>query len=125
MENPRSTSPNSIMPPYDWLLRREAELDDLPTKLRVLKSLGTPYTQEEVDNAVSLAEAQAQAIAEEVVAQGGPDGLADKEITALVAFLQRLGTDLVAPGVDLPPAEDELEGHEVDEIQQTLDASTP
>ncbi|NBC17613.1 MAG: cytochrome-c oxidase, cbb3-type subunit II [Bacteroidetes bacterium] len=94
MEDPRSTSPNSIMPPYDWLLRKDATLSDLPTKLRTLKALGTPYSQDEIDNAVALAEAQAQEIADEVAAQGGPDGLADKEITALVAFLQRLGTDI-------------------------------
>lgn len=96
MADPRATSPRSIMPPYPWLLEKEVDLSDLPRKLRVLRSLGTPYTEAEQADAVALAEAQAREIAAEVAAQGGPEKLADKEIVALVAYLQRLGTDLQA-----------------------------
>ncbi len=94
MENPRSTSPRSIMPPYDWLLRRPMDIDNLPARLRALRRVGVPYTDAEIEQAVELAREQAAIIALEVEAQGGPAHLADKEITALVAFLQRLGTDL-------------------------------
>ncbi|SRR5690606_20642633 len=97
MEDPRSTSPRSIMPPYDWLLRREVDMDDLPARLRALRRVGVPYTDDEIENAVALAQAQAVEIATEVAQQGGPANLADKEITALVAFLQRLGTDIETP----------------------------
>ena len=93
MENPRSTSPASIMPTYAHLLRRPADLGDLQAKMRGLRRLGLPYTDAEIDDAVALARAQADSIATEVVEQGGPERLADKEIVALVAFLQRLGTD--------------------------------
>jgi cbb3-type cytochrome c oxidase subunit II len=94
MEDPRSTSPNSIMPPYPWLLTKEARLDNLPAKLRALQRLGTPYTDEEVQNAEAIAREQAAVIAAELVEQGGPEGLESKEIIALIAYLQRLGTDI-------------------------------
>lgn len=94
MENPRSTSARSIMPPYPWLLRKELDLNNLPRRLQVLETLGTPYTESEVAEARGLAWSQAQEIASEIETQGGPAGLADKEIVALIAYLQRLGTDL-------------------------------
>ena len=105
MENPRSTSPQSIMPPYPWLLTRRADYSGLPDHLRALRAVGLPYTDEEVANAAALAQAQADRIAADVAAQGGPDHLADKEITALIAFLQRLGTmgGPPAAGTPAPP----------------------
>jgi cytochrome c oxidase cbb3-type subunit I/II len=54
--------------------------------------LGVPYG-DAVNNAPDLARAQAAGIAAEIEAQGGPGGLGDKEIVAMVAYLQRLGTD--------------------------------
>ncbi|GIV58332.1 MAG: hypothetical protein KatS3mg042_1245 [Rhodothermaceae bacterium] len=96
MEDPRSTSPRSIMPPYPWLLEKTLDLSDLPAKLRSLRAVGVPYTDEEIAGAIEAARAQARAIAEDVAAQGGPAGLEEKEIVALVAYLQRLGQDLKA-----------------------------
>ena len=96
MENPRSTSPNSIMPPYPHMLENELDLSNLSTKLARLKTLGTPYDEDMVENAAEIARTEAEAIAREIEAQGGPAGLADKEIVALVAYLQRLGTDIQA-----------------------------
>jgi cbb3-type cytochrome c oxidase subunit II len=94
MENPRSTSKGSIMPPYPHLLERDVYLDDLPTKLATLRTLGTPYTDTEVENAVTLAEEQAATVAAAIEEQGGPASLEGKRIVALVAYLQRLGTDI-------------------------------
>lgn len=94
MEDPRSTSPNSVMPPYPWLLRKDARLDNLPAKLRALARLGTPYSEDEIANAETIAREQAAEIARDIVQQGGPEGLESKEIVALVAYLQRLGTDV-------------------------------
>ena len=93
MEDPRSTSPRSLMPPYPWLLTKRLKIDDVGTKLSVMRKVGVPYTDDEVSTAVESARAQANQIAEEIVQQGGPSGLADREIVALVAYLQRLGTD--------------------------------
>ncbi len=95
-EDPRSTSPKSIMPPYDWLLRKPLDLSNLSTKLSKLRAVGVPYTDAEIAGAVDAAKSQAKAIADEVASQGGPEGLQQKEVVALVAFLQRLGMDLKA-----------------------------
>lgn len=94
MENPRSTSPNSIMPPYDWLLRKELDFEGIPAKLSALQALGTPYSDSDVSNAAATARAQAEQIARNVAANGGPSDLQDKQIAAVVAYLQRLGSDL-------------------------------
>lgn len=96
MEDPRSTSPRSIMPPYDWLLRKKLDLSDLPSKISVLQRFGVTYSAAVQSDPIAVASAQAAAIATEVASQGGPDNLADKEIIAMVAYLQRLGTDLKA-----------------------------
>ncbi len=94
MEDPLSTSPQSIMPKYDWLLSKELDLSDTTAKLEVMAMLGVPYSIEEIDTAPDMATKQAAEIAAEIQAQGGPADLQDKEITALVAYLQRLGADL-------------------------------
>ncbi len=94
MENPRSTTPNSIMPPYAWLLEKELDLSNTQAKLEAQMMLGVPYTPAQADNALQSAQDQAKAIADEVAAQGGPQGLENKQIVALVAYLQRLGVDI-------------------------------
>lgn len=101
MEDPRSTSPRSIMPPYPWMLTKTLDLSDLPAKMQTLQRLGVPYTDAEIASAVADAQAQARAIADDVVSQSGPAGLADKEITAMVAYLQRLGTDIHPENVSM------------------------
>ena len=104
MEDPRSTSKGSIMPPYPHLLEKEIDFDGLTAKLRTLKRLGTPYAEETIENAAAIARTQAKAIATEVEEQGGPTDLEDKKIMALVAYLQSLGTD-VAAASDAGPAD--------------------
>jgi cytochrome c oxidase cbb3-type subunit I/II len=94
MENPRSTSPGSIMPNYDWLLTNELDLSSTNDKLEVMAMLGVPYSLEQIDGGQDAARKQAAEIAAGVEAQGGPSGLADKEIVAMVAYLQRLGADI-------------------------------
>lgn len=103
MEDPRSTSPASIMPPYPWLLTRDVDYSNLPRRIEVLQSLGHPYSDDVIADAVGAAQAQAETIAADIAAQGGPDGLTDKEIVALVAYLQSLG---VAPTADAPTADE-------------------
>jgi cytochrome c oxidase cbb3-type subunit I/II len=94
MEDPRATTPQSIMPAYPWLLRRAVDWDSLGARVKAQVSLGVAYRPDEVARATELARQQAAAIARQVVEQGGPPGLDDKEIVALVAYLQRLGTDI-------------------------------
>jgi cytochrome c oxidase cbb3-type subunit I/II len=59
-----------------------------------------PYSEAELANGVENAKAQAADIAGKIVAQGGPKGLEDKDVVAVIAYLQRIGTDLFAK----PPA---------------------
>ena len=94
MDDPRSTVKQSLMPPYPHLLKRELDLSKTQAKVNAMAMLGVPYSQVELQSAYAMATSQAQAIADEVKAQGGPADLHDKEIVALVAYLQRLGQDI-------------------------------
>jgi cytochrome c oxidase cbb3-type subunit I/II len=91
MIDPREVTPNSLMPKYDWLAKNRIELDTLRRKLQVMQQLGVPYNSYEIDHAAELASVQAKAIAEGLQAQGAPAGLENREIVALIAYLQSLG----------------------------------
>lgn len=94
MEDPRSVVAQSLMPSYPWLLNQKTDVQILPRKLEVLSRLGHPYSAEEIENAVALAEEQAKKIAAELHRSGVPLAIYDKKIVALIAYLQRLGTDI-------------------------------
>jgi hypothetical protein len=94
MAQPRSTTPGSIMPRYPHLLTSAFDTSLIGSKMRALRAVGVPYTDGEIETAVAAMQTQAKVITAEVEAQQGPAGLADKEITALAAYLQRLGTDI-------------------------------
>ena len=94
MRDPRRLAPGSIMPAYPWMLEDELDFAAAGPRVNALALLGVPYTDQERAEAEALARAQAERIAHDVVAQGGPEGLETKEIMALVAYLQRLGTDI-------------------------------
>ncbi len=121
MEDPRSTSPNSIMPRYPWLLTQRLDLDDLARRMRTVRAIGLPYADAQIERAVADARAQAAAIAAEVAEQGGPEHLGDREI---VAYLQRLGT-MHAPPAEGAPAERDLETHEGEEALGTMQGEQP
>ncbi len=103
MQNPASVTPQSIMPPYPWLLTDDLAWDTIPAHLRAQVTLGVPYGAAEQRDAIALAKQQAGAIAADIVKQGGPKGLEGKKIVALVAYLQRLGMDIKAVPL-APPA---------------------
>jgi cytochrome c oxidase cbb3-type subunit I/II len=94
MEDPRSTTPQSIMPAYPWLQKDPIDWVSLARGVSAQTSLGVPYTQDEVRQAVDLARGQAQGIARAIAQQGGPAGLENTKVVALIAYLQRLGTDI-------------------------------
>ena len=95
MMDPRSTTPGSIMPAYPWLYSNDLNISKTTKKLRAMLTLGVPYTEEQINNAPNDLKAQAQNIANDLASQGVSDsqGLADKQIVALIAYLQRLGMD--------------------------------
>ncbi|MEL7247529.1 MAG: cytochrome-c oxidase, cbb3-type subunit I [Bacteroidota bacterium] len=95
MYDPTSTSPGSIMPPYPWMIERDIDFGLTEAKLKTLKVLGTPYSDEYIDKAIEDAQAQAATIAASLNNDGiEMEGLENKEIVALIAYLQRLGTDI-------------------------------
>ncbi|MEC9131661.1 MAG: cytochrome-c oxidase, cbb3-type subunit II, partial [Verrucomicrobiota bacterium] len=93
MENPRSTSQGSIMPNYDFLLTTKLSTLDTKAKIKAMQTLGVPYSREDIENAVKDLKNQAKQIGDGLAAQGVLDS-EDKEIVALIAYMQRLGTDI-------------------------------
>lgn len=97
MEDPRSISVGSNMPNYPWLLTNSTDVAALPTKLSVQRTLGVPYpnwTPEQIDARVNE---QAKGIAADLKAAGAYVA-PEKEIVALIAYLQVLGkSESLAP----------------------------
>ena len=91
MNDPRSVTPNSIMPTYGWLFQGDIDFLILRKKLSIQRFLGTPYSETEVADADRMAEKQAKEIAVGLEAQGAAPGMERKEIVALIAYLQALG----------------------------------
>ena len=102
MMDPRSTSEGSIMPMYPWLIKNQLDYSMLEAKLKALKTLGVPYTDEEIAGAKASLEAQAKSIEHslhqdpEFVKNYATSNIQEKEIVALIAYLQRLGMDIKA-----------------------------
>jgi cytochrome c oxidase cbb3-type subunit 2 len=103
MRDPRSVVPESIMPPYAFLERTPLEVDVVEGRLRALRRLGTPYTDEMIENARNDVFTQLDPFAADYDAflaryPGAPvrdfDGDPDmvSELDALIAYLQVLGT---------------------------------
>lgn len=95
MLDPTSMSPNSIMPPYSWLLDDDLNTSLLSGKIKAMKTLGVPYPEGYEDKAIDDLNKQA----EEITANLKKDGIetaSNKEIIALIAYLQRMGKDIKA-----------------------------
>ena len=71
--NPRDVVPESIMPAYPWLDRTPLDASNIQRKMRALRALGHPYTDEEIANAPKELEGKT-------------------EMDAIIAYLQGLGT---------------------------------
>lgn len=93
--DPNSTSPGSIMPAYDWFVRKKVNLDRIPAKIRTLQRLGVPYPEGFDQIALQDYEAQARKIADGLNASGF-EVTWDSHMVAMIAYMQRLGTDIQA-----------------------------
>jgi cytochrome c oxidase cbb3-type subunit I/II len=93
MNEPSSMSPGSIMPKYSWLLTNDLNVSLTATKISAMRTLGVPYPAGYEQRANEDLSAQAQQIAEDIQKAGAPAD-PQKEIIALIAYLQRLGTDI-------------------------------
>jgi cytochrome c oxidase cbb3-type subunit I/II len=95
MYDPQSMSPGSIMPPYPWLIEDELNTEYTAAKLKTLVTLGTPYESSIVEDPLTSLKQQAKGIADNLRKDGLVQAdLEKKEIIALIAYLQRLGTDI-------------------------------
>lgn len=112
MYDPQSTSSGSIMPGYKWLITNEDDRSNIENKMEAMVKLGVPYTEAEIANAQASMEEQAAQIQKNLY--NDPDFVAsyeadkkyaeenglefvemkDREIVALIAYIQRLGTDI-------------------------------
>lgn len=91
---PQEVTAGSIMPRYPWLFETKTDYKTLIKKLTVLKSLGVPYKQEEIDGAVELAQAQALSLTQDLNQTGSVSmEMQNREVIALIAYIQRLGID--------------------------------
>ena len=93
MLEPESMSPGSLMPAFPWLISNDLNTDHIAGKIRVMQQLGVPYPAGYDRQAQDDLERQASNIAESLKTSG-VDASADKEIIALIAYLQRLGIDI-------------------------------
>ncbi len=108
MIDPKGLSPGSIMPAYPWLRDDNLNTSLLVKKISAMRKLGVPYMPGYEDIAMEELNKQSRVIAEDIVknmpemALNGmsPEAktkeLQQKEIIALIAYLQRLGTDIKA-----------------------------
>lgn len=93
MLDPTSMSPGSIMPSYPWLLDNDLDTGSTGAKIRAMQTLGVPYPAGFDKTANKALMVQADSIAADLK-KDGIETLSDKEIVALIAYLQRLGTDI-------------------------------
>jgi cytochrome c oxidase cbb3-type subunit I/II len=93
MQDPTSMSPGSLMPTYPWFLTNDLNTGDLSSKIGALRTLGVPYPAGYEQRALEELRMQAEQIAVELQ-KGGAPAEPQKEIIALIAYLQRLGTDI-------------------------------
>ncbi len=93
MDDPRSTSPGSIMPRYSWLLTQKLDTSSLQARIHALRKVGVPYPDGYEQSAQKDLDAQAKKVAANLQS-GMVKAEPDREIIALIAYLQRLGTDI-------------------------------
>lgn len=103
---PKDVSPGSIMPAYTWLREDNLDLSLTAKKIRAMQTLGVPYAKGYDQKAVADLKKQAHEIALDIVNTTPKQALTgvnqaslvqdieQKEITALIAYLQRLGVDI-------------------------------
>lgn len=93
MMDPQTMSPGSVMPKYPWLATQDLDISLTAGKLKAMKKLGVPYTGKQIDQAGRDLEEQARTISNRLKEDGIAIGH-DKEMIAIIAYLQRLGTDI-------------------------------
>ncbi|NQX91606.1 MAG: cytochrome-c oxidase, cbb3-type subunit I [Flavobacteriales bacterium] len=113
MEDPQDISPGSIMPRYPWLITDDLDKSYSEAKITAMRKLGVPYEEGFEAEVLASMDAQSRGIAENILTDLSgenyePDALEalkEKEIVALIAYLQRLGSDIHKDTEELLTAE--------------------
>jgi cytochrome c oxidase cbb3-type subunit I/II len=93
LDDPQSVSTGSVMPSYSFLINNALDTGSTPAKIRAMQTLGVPYPA----GYDQLANADLTRQAEEIAGTLRKDSInvpASKEVIAVIAYLQRLGTDI-------------------------------
>ncbi|WP_299382097.1 cytochrome-c oxidase, cbb3-type subunit I [uncultured Lacinutrix sp.] len=116
--DPQSVSEGSIMPSYKWLIKNELDKGLTETKMEAMVTLGVPYTDEEIANAQDAMDKQGTKIeknlyndpdfaktyeADKKYAKENGEAfieMRNREVVAVIAYLQRLGTDIKIKNAD-------------------------
>lgn len=93
MIDPRTMSPGSIMPAYQWLAEQTLDVSNTKAKINAMRTLGVPYEAGYEERAEQDLHTQAKLISENLATEKIKLE-SDKELIALIAYLQRLGTDI-------------------------------
>lgn len=94
--NPQEISPGTVMPAYTWLLENKLDASQTKAKIKAMRTLGVPYPEGyEKEQAIKDLHQQANEIAATIT-----DAESDKEVIAIIAYLQRLGTDIMPKEAD-------------------------
>ena len=93
MLDPTSTTSGSIMPPYPWLFKDRIDKSKTPAMIKAMRRVGVPYPAGYEDQANKDLDTQAEKIVQSLK-RDKIDVLKNDEIVALIAYLQRLGTDI-------------------------------
>jgi cytochrome c oxidase cbb3-type subunit I/II len=93
MRDPTSMSPGSLMPAFPWLITDKLDAGSTPAKIRAMQTLGVPYPPGYDQQATADLEAQAAKVTANLK-ESNIDCQSDREIIALIAYLQRMGTDI-------------------------------
>ncbi len=91
MADPRSVSAGSIMPDYVWLYTNDTDVAALPRKIEVQRALGVPYPPWTADQIAANVAQQSKAISTDLRTAGAYIA-PEREIVALIAYLQHLGS---------------------------------
>ncbi|HLO82511.1 MAG TPA: cytochrome-c oxidase, cbb3-type subunit II, partial [Chitinophagaceae bacterium] len=93
MDDPQAVSTGSIMPSYSFMLDRDLDTSTTPAKIRAMQTLGVPYPEGYDKQANGDLDTQAKEIAANL-AKDGVKTSSNKEVIAIIAYLQRLGKDI-------------------------------
>jgi cytochrome c oxidase cbb3-type subunit I/II len=105
MIDPPAVTPGSIMPAYPHLEEDRVDLAATSGKLRAMRAVGVPYDAAQIEGAPADARRQAGEIVARLHEQGGVTALADSQLVALIAYLQRLGAPPPPPAPTAATAE--------------------